>query len=87
MLLAITAEESRLQYAVDTAGARSNLKKIERVPRRNLQRAGFKAPIPGIVNEVLLDVGDYVTPNQAVITLVETASLDLYIEVRIKLSG
>jgi len=52
-LLAIIAEESRLQYAVNTAGARSNLKKIERAARRNLQRAGFEAPIPGIVNEVL----------------------------------
>ena len=82
-LLQLESEETRLQTSVDTAGSRLDLRRAARDrAARNLERTRLKAPYPGTVNEVHVQVGDYVTPNQAAIDLVDTSSLDLYLEVR-----
>ncbi len=81
--LQLEAEVFRLDYAVTTAEARLAMKKSMRDrAARDLQRTQLKAPFAGKVNEVTVDVGDYVSPSQSVLTLVDTDQLDVYLEVR-----
>ena len=81
-LLRQQAEEARLRYSVDSAKSRlkiqrANLKKAE----RNLQRTRLTAPFNSTVNKVAVEVGDYVSPGQVAIELVQLDELDLYVEV------
>ena len=72
-----------LKNSTDTAAARLRLLEAEHSrAARDLQRAGLAAPFAGIVNSVHVEVGDYVTPNQAVAEVIDISSLDLYVEVR-----
>ena len=82
-LLELEAEESRLEYLVNTSQSRLQLKQsaVERA-RRNLERAQLKAPFAGIVNSTDVHIGNYVSPNQPVLVLVDADQLDLYLEVR-----
>ncbi|MEE8320895.1 MAG: efflux RND transporter periplasmic adaptor subunit [Gammaproteobacteria bacterium] len=81
-LLRQQAEEAKLRYSVDSAKSRlkiqrANLKKAE----RNLQRTRLTAPFNSTVNKVAVEVGDYVSPGQVAIELVQLDELDLYVEV------
>ncbi len=82
-MLTLDSQVSDLQYKVTTAKARVALKATERdLTERNLQRATLTAPFSGYVNEINVDVGDFVTANQMVATMVDTSSLDLHLDVR-----
>jgi membrane fusion protein (multidrug efflux system) len=82
-LLQLQSEVAGLQNSTDTAASRLRLLEAERSrAARDLQRAGLAAPFAGIVNSVHVEVGDYVTPNQAVAEVIDISSLDLYVEVR-----
>ncbi len=82
-LLQLQAEEAQLEYAVTTAEARLTLKRAARDrAARNLERAALAAPFEGTVNSVAIDIGDTVRINEAVLELVDTTELDLYVEVR-----
>lgn len=82
-LLQLQAEEAQLEYAVTTAEARLTLKRAARDrAARNLERAALVAPFEGTVNSVSIDIGDTVRINEAVLELVDTTELDLYVEVR-----
>jgi len=76
------AEVARLQHSVQTALARRNqreatLKRAE----RNLQRTKLASPFDAYVNSVMLEAGDYVTPGQHAIDLVQVRELDVYLEI------
>jgi HlyD family secretion protein len=82
-LLQLQSEVARLKNSTDTAASRLRLLEAQRSrAARDLQRAGLVAPFAGIVNDVHVEVGDYVTPNQAVAEIIDISSLDLYVEVR-----
>jgi RND family efflux transporter MFP subunit len=82
-LLQLQSEVASLKNSTDTAAARLRLLEAERSrAARDLQRTGLAAPFAGIVNRVLVEVGDYVTPNQAVTEVIDISSLDLNVEVR-----
>jgi RND family efflux transporter MFP subunit len=82
-LLQLQSEVARLKNSTDTAASRLRLLDAQRSrAARDLQRAGLAAPFAGIVNGVHVEVGDYVTPNQAVAEIIDISSLDLYVEVR-----
>ena len=82
-LLQLQSEVARLKNSTDTAASRLRLLEAQRSrAARDLQRAGLVAPFAGIVNDVHMEVGDYVTPNQAVAEIIDISSLDLYVEVR-----
>jgi RND family efflux transporter MFP subunit len=82
-LLQLDSEVAQLNNSVDTAAARLDLLKAERNrAERNLLRTRLHAPFAGIVNAVEVQVGDYVTPNEAVLELIDISELDLYVEVR-----
>jgi RND family efflux transporter MFP subunit len=81
-LLRQKAEEAQLEHSVNSAKSRlmiqqAALKKAE----RNLQRTRLTAPFNATVNTVAVEVGDYVSPGQAAVELVQIDELDLYVEV------
>ena len=82
-MLNLESQVSDLQYKVTTSKARLSLKQSERdLSKRNLQRATLVAPFSGYINEINIEVGDFVTANEIVATLVDTSSLDLLLDVR-----
>jgi RND family efflux transporter MFP subunit len=82
-LIQLESEVAQLKSSVASAESRLALKEAARNrAARNLERTRLPAPFAGTINAVNAQVGDYVTPNQAVVDLVDAASLDLYAEVR-----
>ncbi|MGD8311915.1 MAG: efflux RND transporter periplasmic adaptor subunit, partial [Gammaproteobacteria bacterium] len=82
-LLQLEAEVARLGTSVGSAEARLALREAARNrAARNLERTRLTAPFAGTVNSVAVQAGDYVTPNQPVVELVDASALDLYVEVR-----
>ncbi len=79
----LQAEVARLKFSVNTADARIRTKKSRRdIAKRNLDRTILRAPFDGLVNEVMVNKGDYVNVNQAAITIVDTREYDLQLDVR-----
>jgi RND family efflux transporter MFP subunit len=76
------AEEARLKHSVDSARSRlmieqARLNKAE----RNLKRTQLLSPFNGTVNVVYVEVGDYVSPGQAALEIVQIDKLDLNLDV------
>ncbi len=82
-LIRLESELARLGASTATADARLALKQAARNrAARNLQRTRLQAPFAGTVNEVHVQPGDYVTPAQEIVELVDATDLDMYVEVR-----
>ena len=81
----LTELESRvaeLTHSVDTGEQRLALKQAKfDQARRDLARTRLTAPFDGKVNTVLAEVGDRITGDQTVVTLVDVSELDFYVEV------
>ena len=81
--LQLESEVARLKASTGSAESRLGLLEAERNrAARDLARTRLQAPFAGGVNAVQVEVGDYTTPSQPVIELIDTTELDLYIEVR-----
>ena len=79
----LQAEVARLEFSVSTADARIRTKQSRRdIARRNLDRTVLRAPFDGLVNEVMVNEGDYVNVNQAAISVIDTRKFDLQLDVR-----
>ena len=79
----LQAEVARLEFSVATASARIRTKQSRRdIAKRNLSRTSLRAPFAGIVNEVMVEEGDYVNVNQAAVSVVDTSEYDLQLDVR-----
>lgn len=81
-LYRLQGEEAKLRHRVDSARSRlvieqARLNKAE----RGLRRTRLLAPFSGTINTVMVDVGDYVSPGQAAVELVQIETLDLNLEV------
>ena len=82
-LIQLESEVARLKSSVATAESRIALKQAARNrAARNLERTQLPAPFAGTVNAVNAQIGDYVTPSQVMVDLIDAAALDLYAEVR-----
>ncbi len=82
-LIRLESEVAQLKASTGSADARLALKQAARNrAARNLERTQLQAPFDGTVNAVNVQSGDYVTPSQTVVELVDAAALDLYAEVR-----
>ena len=82
-LLQLQAEVARLKSSVASAESRLALKQAEHNrAARNLARTQLLAPFAGSINAVEAQVGDYVTPGEVIVELIDISSLDLYVEVR-----
>lgn len=81
----LTELESRvaeLTHSVETGGQRLALKQAKfDQARRDLARTRLVAPFDGRVNTVLAEVGDRITGDQAVASVVDVSELDFYVEV------
>ena len=58
---------------------------LESIMYRNKQdfyKTFIKAKFSGVINEININEGDTVSPNKVVANLIDTSSLDLYVEVR-----
>lgn len=80
-LIRSRAEIARLRHSVATAGARRRQKEaaLQRT-QRDLDRTRLTAPFAATVNRVLLETGDYATPGQHAVDLVQVEELDVYLE-------
>ena len=82
-LIQLEAEATQLRASVASADSRLALREAARNrAARNLERTRLPAPFAGTVNAVEVQLGDYVTPNQTVVDLIDSSMLDLYLEVR-----
>ena len=76
------AEETRLNHSVNLA--RSELK-VEQArlnkAKRNLERTQLISPFDGIINAVYVEVGDYVSPGQTALEIIQLNQLDLNLEI------
>lgn len=87
-------DQSKEQYEVAVAQARQNYAAVEvartnvanaqaalELARKNLSYANIPAPIDGFVSERTADLGEYVSPQQKVATIVRTNPLRIRIDV------
>ena len=82
-LIKLESEVAQLRARTGSADARIALKQaVRNRSARNLERTRLQAPFDGTVNTVNVQSGDYVTPSQIVVELVDASALDLYVEVR-----
>ncbi len=76
------SQVAQLEHAVRTAEHRLTLKRTEAGhAARELARTRLEAPFDGQVNTVAAEVGDRVTGDRIVVTLVDATALDFYTEV------
>ncbi len=74
------SEQMLLQHSVKTAGSRLKMREVAlHKAQRNSQRTVLKAPMNSTINSVDVSVGDYVSPGQAVIELVQVDELELLV--------
>lgn len=79
----LKAEVTRLEFLVETAGARINMRKAQRdMAKRKLDRTQLVAPFAGIVNKMMVDEGDFVELNQVSVSLVDNSVHELKLDVR-----
>lgn len=76
-------EEVQLQYSVDASAARIDIRRsaLEKA-QRNLQRCNLVSPWVGVVNQVYVQAGDYVTPAKVVLDIVDDTALEFLLTVR-----
>lgn len=76
------SEQEQLKHSVQTSGNRLKMRQVAlQKAQRNVERTTLIAPFSGTVNAVNVAVGDYVSPGQAVLELVQIEELDLNVEV------
>ncbi|MCU7811776.1 MAG: efflux RND transporter periplasmic adaptor subunit [Candidatus Thiodiazotropha sp. (ex Notomyrtea botanica)] len=87
-LNSLESELARLAFSVQSNRARLARQEaaLSRA-RRNLERTRLLAPFEGRVNKVLAEVGDYLQGNSLAIELIDTASLELRLEVTGDVAG
>ena len=79
----LRAELARLQASDTMSQARiMQQQSLHDVAQRNLQRTTLRAPFPGVVNEIYFDQGDYINANEIALSMIDTAQLDVQLDVR-----
>ncbi len=81
-LLNLESELARLDYSVESGQARlARQEAALNRARRNLQRTRLEAPFDGSVNRVMVEVGDSLQASTPALELIDTAALELHLEV------
>ena len=76
------AEETRLNHSVNLARSELRVEKARlSKARRNLERTQLISPFDGIINTVYVEVGDYVSPGQTALEIIQLDELDLNLEI------
>ena len=81
-LVGFRSEQVRLQHSIKRAEIDLVLNNsLVRNAQRSLQRTSLSAPFSGTVNEVMIEVGDYVSKSNKVVRLVDLSQYDLILNV------
>lgn len=81
-LVDFRSEQVRLQHSIKKAEIDLVLNEsLLRRAQRDLQRTNLSAPFSGTVNEVMIEVGDYVSKSKKVVRLVDLSQYDLVLNV------
>ena len=81
-LVDFRSEQVRLQYSIKKAEIDLVLNdSLLRSAQRDLQRTQLSAPFSGTVNEVVVEIGDYVSKSKKVARLVDLSQYDLILNV------
>ena len=81
-LVDFRSEQVRLQHSIKRAEIDLVLNdSLLRHAQRDLQRTGLSAPFSGTVNEIMIEVGDYVSRSKKVVRLVDLSQYDLVLNV------
>ena len=81
-LVNFRSEQVRLQHSIKRAEIDLVLNdSLVRNTKRDLQRTGLSAPFSGTVNEIMIEVGDYVSRSRKVVRLVDLSQYDLILNV------
>ena len=76
------AEETRLEHSVSSARNRLMIEQVRlNKAERNLKRAQLMSPFDGTVNAIYVEVGDYVSPGEPALEIVQVDKLDLSLEI------
>lgn len=87
-LITARVEESRLQHSVTASETRIQRSQLEvQKAERDLARTQLLAPFDGKINQVNAELGEFVTSGQVVVQLVDTAQLDLLLNVSGRLAS
>jgi RND family efflux transporter MFP subunit len=81
-MINLESEIARLTFSVQSNQARLDRQEaaLSRA-QRNLERTRLLAPFDGRVNQVMVEVGDYLQGNTLAVELIDTTSLELRLEV------
>ena len=81
-LVDFRSEQVRLQHSIKRAEIDLVLNNsLLRHAQRDLQRTSLSAPFSGTVNEVMVEIGDYVSKSKKVVSLVDLSQYDLILNV------
>ena len=81
-LIGFRSEQVKLQHAIKKAEIDLVLNNsLLHHAQRDLQRTSLSAPFSGTVNEVMIEVGDYVSKSKKVVRLVDLSQYDLLLHV------
>jgi RND family efflux transporter MFP subunit len=76
------ADEARLKHSVNSARSRLMIEQAKlNKAQRNLERTQLLSPFSGTVNMIHVEVGDYVSPGQVALEIVQVDQLDLNLEI------
>jgi len=76
------AEETRLEHSMSSARNRLMIEQVRlNKAERNLKRAQLMSPFDGTVNVIYVEVGDYVSPGEPALEIVQVDKLDLSLEI------
>ena len=81
-LIEFRSEQVRLQHSIKRAEIDLVLNdSLLRNAQRDLQRTGLSAPFNGTINEIMIEIGDYVSRSRKVVRLVDLSQYDLILNV------
>jgi RND family efflux transporter MFP subunit len=81
-LINLESEDARLTFSVESNQARlARQEAALNRARRNLERTRLLAPFDGHINQVMVEVGDYLQVNSLAVELIDTSNLELRLEV------
>ena len=87
-LLNLESELARLDYSIASGEARlARQQAALNRAQRNLRRTRLEAPFDGRVNRVMVEVGDSLQANTPALELIDTAALELHLEVSGDVAG
>ncbi len=76
------AEETRLNHSISLGRSELQVENSRlNIAQRNLERTKLVSPFTGTINAVYAEIGDYVSPGQPAVEIIQLNELDLNLEI------